>query len=85
MGRTPVKAGSLSLARAAYSVQEVAAMFGVPVRTVYDTVRAGHLPAMRWGVTGKTIRILAADLEAWAQRQREEAAERLVKETWFDE
>lgn len=62
------------LTRLAYSVDEVAAMFGLPRETVYHTIRRGHLPVVRFGTTGRAIRIMAADLAAWVQKQQEDAA-----------
>lgn len=86
-GKRAAKAdpSAIGLERVAYTPREVAAMFGLSARTVYDMVQAGVLPAMRWGVAGRSIRILATDIAAWAERQRQDAADRLLKSTYFED
>jgi excisionase family DNA binding protein len=69
----------LGLTRLAYSVDEVAAMLGLPKATLYHTIRSGHLPVVRFGTTGKSIRIMAADLAAWIARQQEDTA---LRQMW---
>ena len=62
---------AIGLQRVAYTPREVAEMFGLSTRTAYDMVQAGQLPCLRWGVAGKSIRILATDIATWAEQQRE--------------
>ena len=47
--------------RIAYSVAEVCAMLGMSKGAVYNRIRDGRLPVMRFG--GRTL-IMASDLEA---------------------
>lgn len=49
----------------AYSVKDVARLTGWPAGSVYDMVERGKIPVVRGGRTGRSVRILARDLETF--------------------
>ena len=46
---------------------------GLPVRSVYDAVARGELPAVRLGETGRGVRLLESDVLEWISKRREKA------------
>ena len=61
-----------------YTLDEIAAQFGVSYQMVYRMVRLGELPALRFG---KNYRVAEKDLEAYLQRQREAVKEEVQSQT----
>ena len=51
------------------STAEVAALLGITLRTLYRLIDEGRLPAYRFG---RTVRLLAADVEAYRLGHRGE-------------
>ncbi|MCY0908743.1 MAG: helix-turn-helix domain-containing protein [Sulfobacillus thermotolerans] len=52
------------------TMREVAATLGLSEATIRKLVRTQQIPALRIGLAGKTIRIAAADLEAYIQAHK---------------
>ena len=48
---------------------------GIPVRSIYDAVARGELPAIRLGETGRAVRLLEDDVRAWIKTRRERATQ----------
>ncbi|MBR4672934.1 MAG: helix-turn-helix domain-containing protein [Victivallales bacterium] len=59
-----------------YTLHEVAAKFGVSYQMVYNLVRAGELPAYRFG---KSYRVAEKDLEEYLQKQRVQVRDEVVE------
>ena len=56
--------------RLLYSVKEAGELLDVSGQTIYNLLDEGLLPKVMIGVTGKTIRIAASDLQDYIDNQR---------------
>jgi len=59
-----------------WTVKQVAAHYGVSVRSVYQAIDAGRLFAHRFGTGFGAIRISEGNRNAWDESSRQEAATR---------
>ena len=59
-----------------WTVRQVAAHYGVSVRSVYQAIDAGRLVAHRFGAGFGAIRVSDGNRIAWAESSRQEAAAR---------
>ena len=57
------------------TIREVADYLGVSERTVRTWVKAGDLPVIRLGPSGKLVRIAADDLNAYVTERRRKEGE----------
>ena len=57
-------------ARTMLSSREVAARWGVDVKTIYEAIKAGQLSVLRLGRKGKLILIPLAEVEAHERQGR---------------